>query len=242
MSKQHAATATLSTNAAHHPAVVAWKQLDERNARPTTVQTMKRNVFRLVGAGPGRINVVAKKCSNDNKVEKHVYEDGSPRLAISSPSYYGHINELNGDGSWLFIEDAGDERYSPRSNEHQILVTKWLAELHTSESRLRKPRFLPDRGVGWFLERPRSIRSSIQELRSTRVHLGDDVFVFVRIVSRCDTLESRWHEVESTFERVPSTLVHCDSMPQNICLSDMAATSPSNWQKWRCRGNCSGKS
>ena len=54
------------------------------------------------------------------------------------------INELRSHDYWLFIEDVGDEIYSSRLEDHQALVPKWLGELHTSASRLRKPHLFPD--------------------------------------------------------------------------------------------------
>ncbi len=82
MSKQKGSTTAHPTNLSQQPPVLAWKRLDEKNALPTSIQTMKRKVFRLVGAGPGRSNVIAKRCRNDGMVEMRVYEDILPHVRL----------------------------------------------------------------------------------------------------------------------------------------------------------------
>ncbi|HXV62282.1 MAG TPA: phosphotransferase [Vicinamibacteria bacterium] len=221
MTTQDGEIAACPDDLAENPAVVAWMEINERRELPIAVQTLRRlngrpNVLRLVGTGPGRSNVIAKGCQD--LVESHVYKDLLPRLGISSPSYYGHTKDARGDAYWLFIEDAGEEKYSPITTEHQILVSKWLAELHTSASNLRRPHLLPDRSPDWFLAYLRSIRSTIELRRPIWAHLGDDATAFQKLTSQCDALESRWDEVRSACEGIPSTLVHCDFVPKNICV------------------------
>ena len=221
MTTQDGKIAASQPDLVENPAVVAWMELSERYEPPIAVQTLRRlngrpNVLRLVGTGPERDNVIAKRC--EELVESYVYKDVMPRLDVSSPSYYGHVKNRTGDGYWLFIEDAGEEKYSPRTREHQTLVSRWLAELHTSASNLQRPHLLPDRSPDWFLAYLRSIRSTIELQRPMWAHLGEDASTFQKLVRQCDVLESRWDEVQSACEGVPSTLVHCDFVPKNICV------------------------
>ena len=220
MNENVSATAGSATNLTEHPAAVAWKELNEGSAPPRDIQVLRRRtVYRLIGAGPERSNVIAKRCLQDgHMVEQQVYADILPHLTVSSPSYYGHVKELKGGGYWLFIEDAGDEAYSPRSTEHQALVSKWLAELHTSASRLHPPLALPDCSAGRFHAHLRWVRGTIQQQRSTWAHLGEVASIFEIMVSQCDELQSRWHEVQSACELIPLTLVHCDLAPKNMCV------------------------
>lgn len=219
MTTYEGAAAAPRTDLAKHPAVVAWRELYSGTALPADVQSLrKQNVLRLIGAGPQRSNVIAKRCRNDRMVENHVYENILPQLRVSSPAYYGHVKESRDGSYWLFIEDAGKEKYSPSTREHQTLVSSWLAELHTSASHLQRPRLLPDRDSDFFLEHLRFIRSTINLRRPMWANLGDGASAFEKLLSQCDVLESRWGEVQSACECAPSTLVHCDFTPKNICV------------------------
>lgn len=240
MSEKDADIAADPTDLAEHPAFVAWKRVNEESAPPTKIETLEKkgNVLRLVGVGPGHSNVIAKRSRKDQcMVENYIYKHILPDLTLSSPTCYGRVKGFDRDylgdrNYWLFIEDAGDEFYSSRLEDHQVLVSKWLGELHTSASHLPNSDFLPDRSPAWFLEHLRSIRSEIRRQQSIWATFGDDASVEI-IVGHCDSLESRWHEIELACEEVPSTLVHCDFVPKNICVrptSNGKVLLPFDWE------------
>jgi thiamine kinase-like enzyme len=196
---------------------MAWTQLDGTNGVPQAIRpTRKSRVFKLIGAAPRGGNVVAKKCRNDNLLESYVYGDVLPRLAVSTPHYYGQVTDRESRSDWLFIEDVGNVTYRAQSTAHQALVSEWLGELHTEASGLIKPERLPDRNAAWFLEVTRLIRSSIRRQPESLDRLGRDRGPFEAIADDCDALEAVWHKVEAVCACVPPTLVHCDFVPKNI--------------------------
>ena len=84
--------------------------------------------------GLGGAAVIAKRCAATT-AERTVYEDILPHVPITALHYYGGTQH-DGEVCWLFLEDAGEQRYSPYSKEHCALAGRWLGMLHTSAARL----------------------------------------------------------------------------------------------------------
>src|SRR6266699_416784 len=144
---------------AEHPAVAAWLKAGERiglrSARPERVTVLKGRghsiVYRLEGAGPRGSAVIAKHCSREAaRIESAVYRDILPRLGVLALEFHGCIRE-DGERYWLFIEDAGEDKYSYRSEQHRALAGQWLGRVHAAASRLGAPACLPERGPAWYL-------------------------------------------------------------------------------------------
>jgi aminoglycoside phosphotransferase (APT) family kinase protein len=129
---------------------------------------------------------------------------------------YGFVEEAGGEFCWLFLEDAGEERYSVSTAEHRRLAGRWLATLHTSAARAALKARLPDRGPRHYLERLRSARDRIlANLANPALNPGDHA-VLETIISQFAILESRWNQVESLCEGMPFTVVHGDFTEKNI--------------------------
>src|SRR5438094_1019393 len=139
-----------------HPAVQAWRELQPRRVEPESIETLqhrnKSAIYRLEGVGPGGSAVIAKRCRQVTAlVERAIYEDILPHLPIPSLHYYGFVEE-EGPFCWLFLEDAGGEKYSPSIREHCVLAGRWLGRMHTSAARIAAAARLPDRGPSHYLE------------------------------------------------------------------------------------------
>ncbi|HET7088603.1 MAG TPA: hypothetical protein VFL17_08135 [Anaerolineae bacterium] len=126
------------TDLREHPAVRAWGELWPRWAEPERVEILKDHakstVYRLEGVGRGRTAIIAKRCRTDiAAIERTIYEDVLPSLPITTLHYYGFVEE-NDQFCWLFLEDAGQEHFSPVIEEHRALAAQWLALMHTSHA------------------------------------------------------------------------------------------------------------
>src|SRR5437667_3869240 len=94
-----------------HPAVQAWRQLypDSEPARiaPLRVSARKPTVYRLEGAGPAGVAIIAKRSrASDARIERTVYEEILPNLKVPSLHYYGFLEGADGTFCWSFLEEA----------------------------------------------------------------------------------------------------------------------------------------
>ena len=111
----------------------------------------KSEIYRLEGCAPGGESVIAKRCKRSTaELESTIYEDVLPGLPITSLRYHGMVDEGE-EQCWIFLEDAGDERYSPLIPEHRRLAARWLAALHGTAPEIPQASRLPDRGPGHYL-------------------------------------------------------------------------------------------
>lgn len=208
------------TNLLEHPAVKAWGQLQPEHVTPQQISVLKQKsksaVYRLAGLGPGGAAVIAKRSLQETAwIERTIYEEILPGLPLPRLQYYGSIDEQGTVYGWLFLEDAGGERYSPLVKEHRDIAARWLALMHTLAAKHPIAARLPDRGPGDYLRRLRSARETILQQLGRLALSPSDRAVLEMIVSRCDTLESDWDRVEQCCRSIPSTLVHGDFRAKN---------------------------
>jgi thiamine kinase-like enzyme len=221
-------------------AVEAWRGLWPGQGEPAKVEllksndTKKRAICRLLGVGLQGAPVIAKRCRMATVlIERTIYEQILPQLPVTALHYYGFAEEDDTFG-WLFLEDAGREKFSPLIEEHRVLVAQWLGRMHTSAVQVPTTVSFPDRGPDYYVELLRSARLAI--LRNlTNPALGvDDRTVLNTIVSQCDTLEAGWKRVENCCQRIPSTLVHGDFRRKNVFIrtDDRTGTNlfPIDWE------------
>jgi hypothetical protein len=209
-----------------HPAVKAWSKLAAGRVVPGRIEILqerkKSAVYRLVHAGPGGCTVVAKRRPMAiGLIERKIYEQILPRLPASMLHYYGFTEE-SGAFCWLFLEDAGDQRFSPLSKEHRELAARWLGLMHTSAARIAAEVSMPDRGPNHYLDQLRSARQAILLNLGNPVFTASDVALMEALVSQCNVLESRWSHVEQSCEGIPPTLTHGDFRPKNVHVRDGA--------------------
>ena len=225
--RRHAARHSAAPDA-RHPAARAWAQVGEGLSNLRAVTQVERPnpslrksiVYRLEGAGECGATVIAKKCRRQRgQIERTIYEVVLPKLSLPYPRFLGMTND-DDDGSscWLFLEDAGNEAYSPLDPEHRAVAGHWLGALHASTTSLPSDVPLPDRGPAYYLEHLRAARDMI------RANLGNPAldygqrYQLQRIIVNCDFIESEWGRLEQFCRPVPTTLVHGDFVGKNVRL------------------------
>jgi hypothetical protein len=211
-----------------HPAVQAWHKLQPEHTVPHRVELLKgktpdqtkrpkRVVWRLVGVGPLGSAIIAKRSRRANAViENAVYREILPLLPIASPSYYGMLEETNGESCWLFMEDAGEHEYSTLHGKDRELIVQWLTLMHTSASHVAPPNVLPDKGPNHYLELLQFARDAILENLAKLTLEADDLWTLETILRQFDLLESHWAHFGALCEGTPQTLVHGDFVAKNI--------------------------
>jgi thiamine kinase-like enzyme len=205
-----------------HPAIEAWTKLNA-GPRPRAVDVLRspKNgqraaAYRLRGCGPDGMPVIAKHCPRAGaEIEGAIYRDVLPHLPVPALRYQGMLDE-GGERCWIFVEDAGAERYSPLIDEHRRIAARWLAELHRSAVYIPEARQLPDRGPNYYLARLHTGRDALIQHVCDQAPKGDELRLLSGLVSQLDTLESRWRDVSAFCETLPSTLVHGDFLRKNL--------------------------
>src|SRR5206468_10672121 len=121
-----------------------------------------------------------------------------PRLSLPALGYYGFVPEPEGDFSWLFLEDAGADMYSPDSEEHRALAGRWLGTVHSVSRLSGLQALLPDRGLGHYLRLLRSGRAALLGRVDNPVLSAEEVALLRKFAAFCDLVEAHWDEVEQS--------------------------------------------
>jgi hypothetical protein len=203
-----------------HPSVRAWRELEPRRVEPEQIEVLKgekkSSVFRLAGVGPGNSAVIAKRCRQAiADVERAIYEDVLPDLPVTTPRYYGAVEEHDDAFSWLFLEDAGGENFSRRSDLHRSLAAEWFGAMHTAASGLAAAARLPDRGPAHYLGHLQAARGNILRHFDNPALDAEDRDLLQKFVSSLDLVECDWSRVEALCREMPRTLVHGDIAGKN---------------------------
>jgi hypothetical protein len=205
-----------------HPAVVAWGRLRPRRLLPDAIDRLQKKkkacVYRLRGVGPGGTDVIGKMSTAERIArERAIYERVLPSLPVSGVQYYGSVDEPDGVGCWVFVEDAGGEPYSPRCDRHRALAGRWLAQLHVSATeRFRLANDLPDRHPAYYLAQLRNARETLTSHLSNPVLAADDVALIRDVARQCATTEAHWPAVHEWTQALPATFIHADFAPKNM--------------------------
>jgi hypothetical protein len=220
-----------------HPAIEAWRVLRPARIEVDGVETLeerkKSKVYRMRGVGPGGATIIAKQCwRNTASIERTIYETVLPQLPLPRLQYYGCV-QSDEDRCWLFVEDAGVERYSPHTEEHRRLAARWLGTMHTTAAQVAIASGLPDRGLRHYVTRLQSASALVRRLLANIPLEGDDRNVLQSIVARCEQLTARWSAVEQMCYSVPRTVVHGDFRGKNMRVrTDHSGTVllPFDWE------------
>jgi hypothetical protein len=211
----------LAVERAEHPAVGAWATMRPRSkVGHVVVETLQKRrkgaVYRLIGAGPSRSDVVAKRSSPERIMrESFAYDKVLPALSVAGVRYYGTLADSEGEDWWLFMSYAGRENYSSHLAQHRALAARWLAALHTSSTGL-PPARVPDRGPGYYLGQLERGRDEILDHLANPALTPRDVALLEAIVRQCEILASRWDEVERICDLTSRVFVHGDFAPKNV--------------------------
>jgi Phosphotransferase enzyme family len=200
-----------------HPAVAAWRRLARAPLEPHQIDVLKEKnksvVYRLHGICPAGQSIVAKKTLSESaRIERMVYEDLLPSIAVPSLQLHGFVDE--GEYCWLFLEDAQGEEYRPGDEEHRALAGQWLGALHSRVT--SNVRALPDRGPKHYRMLLHSAREILREHLTNPVLLSRDVTMLRLIIEQYDRIESHWEEMEQISAALPPTLVHGDFVVKNV--------------------------
>jgi Phosphotransferase enzyme family len=202
-----------------HPAVSAWLTLRQGGAEPRNIVALrpprkrrhKSCTFRLDGIGRQGSSIVAKLCLKETaELERFIYESILPDLPVPQLEYYGTVESDDPEMGWIFVEDAGDERYSRNDKVHRRLAAEWIATMHVSAWNLPALKQLPDRGPAHYLNCLRSARQRIAASRANTVITRDQRTVIDRVDAYLQFFEDSWSELERLCQSMPRTLVHGD--------------------------------
>jgi ATP-binding cassette subfamily B protein len=220
-----AASEVIRSGLENHPAVKAWSRLrPSEQPRALTVLKKKRKAatFRLEGCGPEGTSVIAKRCKRSSALERTVYQDVLPGLPIRPVRYHGTVEE-DADWCWMFLEDAGGERYSPLIPEHRRLAARWLATLHGSAAEIPEASRLPERGPDHYLRHLRSAREALLRQLCDRAAEREEVRLLATLLLQLEALDSRWDDVRAFCETLPRTFVHGDLSRSHLRIRAGAA-------------------
>jgi hypothetical protein len=190
---------------------------------PEAVERLQKKkkgcVYRLRGVGPGGGDVVGKVSTSERIArERAVYERVLPNLPVTGVEYYGCVDEPDGAGCWIFIEDAGGEAYSPKCDRHRALAGRWLAQLHLSAAAVgvSQGAGLPERGPAYYLSQLRGARETLAAHLSNPALAVEDVALMRDVARQCEVAEAHWGEVRRWAAAVPATFIHADFAPKNM--------------------------
>ncbi len=207
-----------------HPAAVAWRRIAPHCGAPHKIAILKNRghskVYRLDGAGPRGDAVIAKTCrAAGAEIERAVYENIFPVLPVAALKFYGSLREdcegANDPTYWLFLEDAGGEKYSDESQEHRTLAGRWLGALHSAVGTSRAGAHLPSRGPEYYLETLRAARGAIHSTFADPALTLEDLRVLETLLKQYEVLEKRWSCIVAVCDGLPKTLVHGDLAAKN---------------------------
>jgi len=215
--------ATGSPKLRGHPAIHAWcrlhPQAEPLGITPLRVRRKKNMVYRLEGAGPAGLAVVAKRCPKPvARTECAVYETLLPRLSVPALRHYGSVEEPDSEYAWLFMEEATGVDYSNLLFEHRSRAAHWLGRLHVAAADVVCEIELPEAGPSRYLELSRETRAQMRQHLDNPVLSQDDVYFIQGIESLLEELEAHWDRVVEACAGVPSSLVHGDFNGKNIRL------------------------
>lgn len=229
----------IESNLLGHPAVKAWAKLAPARIEPARLVTLKPEkkrsaVYRLQNVGPDDSAVIAKRGRMSHLiVELALYRDVLPYLPLPTLRCYGFVEDEHPAFGWLFLEDAGEERYSSDSEEHRTLAARWLGILHTSAAAHAAAKTcLPDRGLNYYRGMVRLVHETIRPSLGNPALSANDRLVLNSILSHCASLESRWSQVEEICNVMPHTIVHGDFSAKNVRVRqgrDRVELLPLDW-------------
>jgi len=215
-----------------HPALAAWNRLQSTPAELAALEIWREvpdhqpaSIYRLEFRDGGPASVYAKRGDAKScQVERTCYEELVPRLALSSPTFFGAVDECDGT-CWLFLEDVGRHELAVRDPADRALAARWLARLHRSGARLDAGHQLPEGGPPRYLRHLDEGRARIRR-NMDNVGLTDtDRELLLGVLATLDRVESRWGAIACACAVLPETVVHGDFRPKNVRIR-AEATGP----------------
>jgi hypothetical protein len=176
----------------------------------------KSSVYRLHGLRPDNRPVVAKHMRRRTaEVEIVVYEEILNGTTLPALELFAFMHESE-TRSWLFLEDAGDQRYRRSDPGHRRLAANYLATLHTELIGRPHAANLPACGAARYLELLERAKRSFEEAVRSGVAGERHIEQIRPSVDLLDQVTSVWDEIEPLCEGLPCSLVHGDFIPKNL--------------------------
>src|SRR5262249_37168274 len=139
-----------------------------------------------------------------------------PALPVLTVRCHGFVEDPDGQGCWLFLEDAGGEEYLPSSALDRALAGRWLGLLHASGTRLAAGSRQPDLGPHHYLDHLPSAHATLLLHLTNPALTGEDVGVLREVVRQCEVIVAHWGDVQRVCAGLPRTFVHGDFAPKNV--------------------------
>jgi aminoglycoside phosphotransferase (APT) family kinase protein len=188
--------------------------------RPRALETIKESatsqIYRLCGARPGNLAVIAKRGpSSKLRAERIVYTSVLPGVPVPPLECFGLVDQEEGH-SWIFLEDVAGQAFDRHISPHRIAAARWLAALHLSTAAMAPRDDLPTVDVEGQLRDVRQARQAIVEAMPA-AHASTEAVVALRhALATLEDIETDWKTVERRSEGLRSTLVHGDLVPKNL--------------------------
>lgn len=203
-----------------HPALLAWRQIDGGMDTPRVIEVLqqrkKSEIYRLQEGAPGGWTIIAKRClSETGKLERVIYEEILPLLPISQLRYYGCLEEAESE-VWIFLEDAGEQSFSPTDDSHRLLAADWLGGLHRSARQTDAAEMLPLRDPAYYFDLMRLGRENIVQNLENPALTPEYMDILKSVLTQMETLESNSEKLLNLCQGFPQTMVHADFQPKNI--------------------------
>lgn len=198
---------------------MAWRKLGGAGPDPEAIVELKRksSVVRLERAGPRGGRVIAKLCQRDKGIlERSVYEDVLPRVALRPFEFFGCVDSDDGTSMWLFLEDVGDVRLDPDDVQHVMLAADWFGRMQAWIGPEAVRVTFPERSAAFYENCLQAILESVSQLQSNRSLPRRGHATLQNIAADCHALELDWSFVVGLANRVPVVLSHNDSLPKNV--------------------------
>lgn len=173
----------------------------------------KSDVYRL--RIPGSTLIAKRSASETSRVERAVYREVLAHLPLAHLRCLGYLEE--GDRSWLFLEDAGEERLTSSDLDRQRLG-RWLARLHEASRSVRTGVELPRRDAAHYLDVVARARCALDCGAANPALTGAGRQAVETLLRACDRIEASSERVELLAGAFEPTLVHGGLAGKNVRL------------------------
>ena len=219
-------------------AMQAWRAIRSEGKDPTSIEVLRdrseSTVLRLLGAGPSRGTIVARRCrARTALLERTIHVEILPNVPVPAVAFLGSAPDADPSYAWLFLEDAGSEPYWVARLDHRLAATRWLAALHLAGPSIPIAEHLPDRGPGHYLGHLRSARELIIDRMGLSCVGARDRETLSRLGSELERMEHEWPAIEALCEAGFRTIVQGDLSERNVRVGQTArgaAVFPLSWR------------
>jgi hypothetical protein len=219
--------ASALTGTSAEPAAQAWDSFRRSHPElrtPTAVTTLKAKpkragVYRLAGASASGASIIAKRCRWPiARIEQALYEQVLARVALPHLAFYGVVADSTPEFAWVFLEDAGDERYRASDPASRRLAARWLSAMHQASRDLIGAVALPDRSPASYRTQARLTRQAIQDSHANAAVGAAHREVLAGVSDQLESIERQWAQIDAACRVLPFALVHGDLACKNVHL------------------------